>query len=65
MIFGPDGVGEVPSANRSSHSDMRRVRVRQEKNSYIELPSLDVLARVFVGNYDDKLGYLAADHPFV
>ena len=36
-----------------------------EKGAYVELPALDVLAGVFVGNDDDELGYLAADHPFV
>lgn len=33
--------------------------------TYIELPTLDVLAGVLVGNDNDKLGDLAADHPLV
>lgn len=33
--------------------------------SYIELPSLDVFACVFVGDDDDELGDFAANHPFV
>lgn len=31
----------------------------------VELPPLDVLARVLVGDDDDEPGYLAADHPLV
>lgn len=33
--------------------------------SYIELPSLDVLARVLVGDDNDELRDFAANHPFV
>lgn len=34
-------------------------------SAYIKLPSLDVLACVLVGDDDDELGDLAADHPLV
>lgn len=33
--------------------------------SYVELPALHVIARVFVCDDDDELGDLAADHPLV
>jgi hypothetical protein len=33
--------------------------------THIELPSLNVLACVFVGDDDDELGDFAANHPFV
>lgn len=36
-----------------------------EKKAYVKLPALDVLACVLVGDDDDELGDLAADHPFV
>jgi len=32
---------------------------------YIKLPSLDMLASLFTGYNNNKLGYLAAGHPFV
>lgn len=43
-------------------------RFREEERfgmTYIELPSLNVLAGIFVGDDDDKLGDFAANHPFV
>lgn len=33
--------------------------------THIELPSLNVLAGVLVGDDDDELGDFAANHPFV
>lgn len=36
-----------------------------DARTYIELPTLDMLSRVLVGNDDDELGYFAAHHPFI
>lgn len=44
----------------AEYSQKERVR-----STDVELPPLDVLARVLVGNDDDQLGDLAAHHPLV
>lgn len=35
------------------------------KETHVELPSFNVLARLFAGDDDDQLADFAADHPFV
>jgi hypothetical protein len=35
------------------------------QKTYVELPSLNMLAGIFTCNNDDELGDLSADHPFV
>lgn len=36
-----------------------------KRANYVKLPSLDIFARLFVGNDDDEFGYFATCHPFV
>lgn len=40
--------------------------VQEEKRAnYVKLPSLDMVASLFVGNNDDEFGDFTTSHPFV